>query len=219
MLKKITFIFILIQPWVFKAQSDLTSKFFDSRNKGDFMAMDSIGDLIYKRKDVFDTIPYRIYFFRDLTATPNHENNGKWLWRYYNFVNEDYENINLIGEVNWLLGNFYFNQNELKRAKEFYSIALDFYEKNQNVSYLEKVEFYLALSNINLFDNEALLNNADAIANNNNDSLLHCRILIQRSGCYIQKEEYLLGENNMDELLLYLNKFESDSFHKRYYEF
>jgi CHAT domain-containing protein len=219
LMRKIAFIFILIQPWVFKAQSDLTSKFFDSRNKGDFMAMDSIGDLIYKRKDIFDTIPYQIYFFRDLTATPNHENNGKWLWRYYNFVNEDYENINLIGEVNWLLGNFYFNQNELKRAKEFYSIALDFYKKNQNISYLEKVEFYLALSNINLFDNEALLKNAEAIANNNNDSLLHCRILIQRSGCYIQKEEYLLGENNMDELLLYLNEFESDSFYKRYYEF
>ena len=89
------------------------------------------------------------------------------------FVNISFENINLIGEVNWLLGNFYFNQNELKRAKDFYSIALDFYEKNQNVSYLEKVEFYLALSNINLFDNEALLNNADAIANNNNDSLIN----------------------------------------------
>ena len=219
LMRKIAFIFIFIQPWVFKAQSDLLSNFFDSQAKGDFMAMDSIGELIYKRKDLFDTIPYRIYFFRDLTATPNHENKGKWLWRYYNFINDDYENITLIGEVNWRLGDFYFNQNEQKRAKEFYSIALDFYKKNNDVSYLEKVDFYLALSNINLFDNEALLNNAEAIANNNNDSLLHCRILIQRSGCYIQKEEYLLGENNMDELLLYLNEFVSDSFYKRYYEF
>ncbi len=208
---------MLVQPWTLIAQSDLLTNFFVSRNKGDYRAMDSIGDMIYKRKDIFDTIPYRTYFFRDLSSSPIHKNNGKWLLRYYNFVNDDYKNIILIGEVNWRLGDFYLYQNELKRAKEFYSIALDFYKKNNDVSYLEKVDFYLALELKNLFDNEALLNNAEALANN--DSLLHCRITIQKSLYLYQKEEYLLGDKNMDELLLYLNEFKSDSFYYRYYEF
>ena len=174
--------------------------------------LDSLAELSYKNSD---TNICDINFFRTLCDYTRFEDHFKWTWRFYNYVGENERKyFQLIGEINWRLGDCFLNVNDNKRSKEFYDKALDFYSK-ENINYSEKVDFLLSIKRSGFYNTQKLLKQAKEIAELNGDYYLICKITCEEAYLLTSEEKYREAEKRIFQINNYLSYL--DNFSSLYY--